>query len=512
MGGLFDQARNTFLSGGGRHALHIDLPPDLPRVMADSQRIVQVLNNLLSNASRHSPESSPIRVSALRDGVHVAISVSDEGPGVPPDQLPLLFQKHTGFASGDPKRRAGGFGLGLVICKGLVEAHAGRIWAESGGPGGGTRFTFTVPLADEAGAGRRPESHPLASGGQERTRILVLDDDPQMLRYVRDALAAAGYAPLVTGDPRELSHLVQTKQPQLVLLDLMLPGTDGIELMQCIPELADLPVIFISGYGRDETIARALEIGATDYIVKPFSATELTARVRAALRRHGEPEPFRLGTLTIYYEQRRVTMAGRVVHLTATEYELLRVLSLNRERSSRTTRCCGRCGAGGTPVTRSWCAPSSKGSAGSWATTRRSRRTSSPSAGSATAWPDRTTRDGIEVPRQPPRFCSCTRPAASAKVGTPSARRLSASGVAWGISQRIQQMSDMLLQVNQGSLYPALHRLERQGLLDTYWGTSENNRQAKYYQLTATGRRRLDAETEQWSRMSTAIARVLETT
>ena len=73
-------------------------------------------------------------------------------------------------------------------------------------------------------------------------------------------------------------------------------------------------------------------------------------------------------------------------------------------------------------------------------------------------------------------------------------------------------MSDKMLQVNQGSLYPALHRLERQGVLDTYWGTSENNRQAKYYQLTATGRRRLDAEREQWSRMSTAIARVLGAT
>ena len=82
----------------------------------------------------------------------------------------------------------------------------------------------------------------------------------------------------------------------------------------------------------------------------------------------------------------------------------------------------------------------------------------------------------------------------------------------WGISQRIQQMSDKVLQVNQGSLYPALHRLEQQGLLDTYWGTSENNRQAKYYRLTATGRRRLEAETEQWTRMSTAIARVLEAT
>ena len=82
----------------------------------------------------------------------------------------------------------------------------------------------------------------------------------------------------------------------------------------------------------------------------------------------------------------------------------------------------------------------------------------------------------------------------------------------WGISQRIQQMSDKVLQVNQGSLYPALHRLERQGLLDTYWGTSDNNRQAKYYQLTVTGRLRLDAETEQWTRMSTAIALVLEAT
>ena len=82
----------------------------------------------------------------------------------------------------------------------------------------------------------------------------------------------------------------------------------------------------------------------------------------------------------------------------------------------------------------------------------------------------------------------------------------------WGISQRIQQMSEKVLQINQGSLYPALHRLEQQGLLDTYWGTSENNRQAKYYRLTATGRRRLDAKTEQWARMSTAIARVLEAT
>ena len=157
----------------------------------------------------------------------------------------------------------------------------------------------------------------------------MVDDDPQTLRYVRNALSTAGYAPLVTGDPRQLAGLIRTEKPQLVLLDLMLPGTDGIELMEQVPELADLPVIFISGYGRDETIARALEMGAADYIVKPFSPTELTARVGAALHRRADSEPFVLGDLTIHYEQRRVTVRDRPVQLTATEYEILRVLSQN---------------------------------------------------------------------------------------------------------------------------------------------------------------------------------------
>ena len=162
--------------------------------------------------------------------------------------------------------------------------------------------------------------------------ILVVDDDPGTLRHVRDTLVEAGYAPLVTGDPGELSRILRTEKPRLVLLDLMLPGTDGIQLMQTVPELADLPVIFISGYGRDETIARALEAGADDYIVKPFSPTELTARIRAVLRRRAGPVPFALGALAIDYDQRRVTVAGRRVELTATEYELLRVLAQDAGR------------------------------------------------------------------------------------------------------------------------------------------------------------------------------------
>ena len=330
---LVDRARNTFLSGGGRHTVFIDLPPDLPRVMADRRRIEQVLNNLLSNAAEYSPESFPIRVEAQGAGVQVAISVADEGRGVAPERMPDLFRKHAGRAGEAGARDVSGTGLGLIICKGLVEAHGGRIHVHSGGVGQGTRITFTLPAAGhgrEAGPGLRLRGAP--PDLQEPTRVLVVDDDPHTLRYVRDALAAAGYTPLVTGDPADLARIIRSEEPHLVLLDLMLPGTDGIELMQSVPDLADLPVVFISGYGRDETIARALESGAIDYIVKPFSATELTARVQAALRRHADPEPFVLGELAIHYQDRRVTVAGREVPLTPTEYEIMRLLSRNAGR------------------------------------------------------------------------------------------------------------------------------------------------------------------------------------
>ena len=325
---LVEGARTAFLSGGGRHAVTIDLPPDLPRVMADRERIAQVLGNLLGNAARQAPESSPVRIAAEREGAHVAVSVADEGRGIAPERLAHLFRKHARTGEGEPR----GSGLGLAICKGLVEAHGGRIRAESAGPGQGARFTFTLPLAEESGLFRPGSGRPAPAPRPEAECILVVDDDPQTLRHVRDALAGAGYSPLVSGDHRELARIVRTEQPALVLLDLMLPGADGIELMQIVPELARQPVIFISGYGRDETVARALEAGAADYIVKPFSPTELIARVRAALRRRADPEPCVLGELAIDYDRRLVTVAGRGVELTPTEYELLRALSLEAGR------------------------------------------------------------------------------------------------------------------------------------------------------------------------------------
>ena len=335
---VVDQARNLYLSGGGTNPVRIDLPPDLPRVMADRQRVVQVLGNLLSNAGRHSPQSSPIRVTAKREGVQVAVSVADDGPGIPAERLPHLFRKLS-RGSREGRGPAGGTGLGLAICKGLVEAHGGRIWAESDGDGAGARFTFTIPVVEDglAGAATSPAAevdHSLPSV-TETPHILAVDDDPTTLIEVRRILEERGYHAIVTGDPEEVPGLLEAHRPDLVLLDLLLPGIDGIELMRSLPGLAERPVIFLSGYGRDETIARALERGAADYLVKPFSPTELLARIDTALRKHHEPSrPYRKGKLAIDYGERRVTLDDRPVQLTATEYDLLSALSANAGRVS----------------------------------------------------------------------------------------------------------------------------------------------------------------------------------
>ena len=127
-------------------------------------------------------------------------------------------------------------------------------------------------------------------------------------------------------------------KPHLVLMDLMLPGTNGIELMQEILETADVPVIFLSAYGQDDIVAKAFDMGAADYVVKPFSPTELAARIRAALRRREAtdaaelPQPYLLGDLSIDYAERRIAVAERPVELTATEYDMLFELSVNAGR------------------------------------------------------------------------------------------------------------------------------------------------------------------------------------
>jgi len=329
---LIAEAHNAFQSGGAKHELYTEFAPDLPLILADRLRIIQVLCNLLSNAARYSPDRLPIRVSAAREGLLVVISVSDKGKGIPAESLPHLFGK---FSRNEAENQSEETGLGLAICKGIVEAHGGRIWAESDGPGMGTTVSFTIPAVGQPtnvspAKGTQPLTRSASQAMEERMRILVVDDDLLALRYVRDTLANAGYTPLVTGDPQEALVLMYEKKPHLALLDLMLPGTDGIDLMKEILEIKNVPVIFLSAYDQDQMIARAFDMGAADYVVKPFSPTELTARIRGALRKWAGPdllEPFVLGEMAIDYVTRQVTLAREPVRLTAIEYRTLVELS-----------------------------------------------------------------------------------------------------------------------------------------------------------------------------------------
>ena len=332
---VVEEAQVSFLNAFAGRDITIDMEPDLPFVMADHRRVVQVIGNLLTNAAQHSEQASPIRLSCTREDSYVAISVRDEGQGLQSDKLNSLFQRFSHLHDEPRRSETNGAGLGLWISKGIVEAHGGRIWAESRGLGFGSTFTFLLPEAEVVGRPGRVRAGKRRLDTITQERILVVDDDPMTLRYVRDILTKARYKTLAASDPDEALKLFRSERPQLALLDLTLPGTDGINLMERMLRIEQVPVVLISSYDRDEMVVKALEAGAIDYITKPFSSSELVARIRASMLRrlpvypHKPTEPFVLGELTLNYATRTVTLADTPLEMTPTEYELLREFSLN---------------------------------------------------------------------------------------------------------------------------------------------------------------------------------------
>ena len=343
LGVLVEEARRRFGAGGTVDNITVVVPTDLPRIMADRRRMVQVLGNLLGGAGRFSREPTVIRVSAENQDPHVAVSVSvsmsEENRRTSGAGLPDLFGV---LASADGRERGwspNGTGLGLTVCQGIVEAHGGRVQVDDQGPNLGWRYVFTIPTEDAASSSTTPKADASSRRGRNETAILVVDDDPQALRYIRDTLAGAGYHPLVASDSEQALRLLASEQPGLAMLDLGLSGANAIELMDAVRTTADVPVMLLSEYGRDGDIAHALEMGASDYLVKPFSPTELTARVGAALRRGVDsrrPDPtgrYQLGNLSIDYDLREVRLAGTPVDLTAMEFDLLRELAVHEGRA-----------------------------------------------------------------------------------------------------------------------------------------------------------------------------------
>jgi PAS domain S-box-containing protein len=141
---ILEEAGEVFARTGRSNQLVINITQDLPLVRVDRRRIIQVLMNLLDNAAKYSPPSFPISIEVEASPALVTVQVKDQGLGIPPDKLPLLFNKFVRLDTG-PGSAAPGIGLGLPICKGIVEAHRGRIWADSSGLHQGATFSFTLP-------------------------------------------------------------------------------------------------------------------------------------------------------------------------------------------------------------------------------------------------------------------------------------------------------------------------------------------------------------------------------
>ncbi len=168
-------------------------------------------------------------------------------------------------------------------------------------------------------------------------RVLVVDDEPQILRALRVVLREAGFEVLAAQSAPEALDLAAVRAPRAAIVDLVLPGADGIEVTRRLREWSDMPILVLSAVGEEEQKVRALQAGADDYITKPFGTRELVARLQAVLRRAaggpGEAEPLIAAEgLQIDLAARTVRRDGEFVHLTPIEFDLLRVLARNRGR------------------------------------------------------------------------------------------------------------------------------------------------------------------------------------
>ena len=163
--------------------------------------------------------------------------------------------------------------------------------------------------------------------------ILVVDDEPQIRRTMRATLSTHGYVITEATNGEDAIESARKNRPDLVLLDVNMPGMGGIEACREIRRGSDAPIIMLTVRNAERDKVAALDAGADDYVVKPFGIEELLARIRAALRRYSPGEevpPFASKDMTIDFENREVTVRGKGVHLTPKEYDVLKHLVANQ--------------------------------------------------------------------------------------------------------------------------------------------------------------------------------------
>lgn len=317
-GGAF---RERFASRGLK--LQFSLPDSIT-VFGDRDRLMQLFNNLLENSLRYTDSGGSLKISAEQHDKTVRLTFADSAPGVSDDQLQKLFERFY-RTEGSRNRASGGSGLGLAICLNIVEAHNGRIIAAHS-PFGGLSITVELPL--ERDLQRSMTELPI---DENTPRILIVEDEPKLGQLLIDYLRAASYAPTLISHGDQVLPYVRQTPPDLILLDLMLPGTDGLTLCREIRRFSDIPIVMVTAKIEEIDRLLGLEIGADDYICKPYSPREVVARVKTILRRCKPQRELQQqdaeSPLIIDEGRFQASWRGKMLDLTPAEFRLLKTLS-----------------------------------------------------------------------------------------------------------------------------------------------------------------------------------------
>jgi signal transduction histidine kinase len=271
-----------------RQQLEIDLPEASIVLRGDLSRLTQVVANLLNNAAKYQSEGGRIEVRAWREGDHAIVSVKDYGIGLPPDMLSEVFEL---FAQGErsPDRDQGGLGIGLSLVKKLVELHGGSVAAKSDGAGYGSEFLIRLPCLPEerpvVSATNGPAPYPLA--GERPLDILVVDDNVDAVESLAILLDSAGHRVRKANDGVSALRISSERRPDVVLLDIGLPGMDGYEVCRRLRSESgpSLTIVAMTGYGQDRDRLQALEAGFDAHTVKPVDLSQLLTLLRDLERR-----------------------------------------------------------------------------------------------------------------------------------------------------------------------------------------------------------------------------------
>ncbi|GAB3470575.1 hypothetical protein GCM10027321_41120 [Massilia terrae] len=263
------------------HPLRLELPREGLPLLADRQRLSQVIANLLTNAAKYSDRGSIIRVLGRQEGEEVVLEVHDSGQGIAPDLLPRVFdmfyQNPQNLA-----RSHGGLGLGLTIVRSLVALHGGTVSAASAGLGSGSAFTVRLPGAGAAAHAEHGSQAPAATPEPARHRILVVDDNVDAAMTLAELLRSYGHEVETAFDGPAALDKLRSFWPALAILDIGLPGMDGYALaaqMRAQAQGRPLRLVALTGYGQADDRTRALAAGFDRHMTKPVDTDALLAVV-----------------------------------------------------------------------------------------------------------------------------------------------------------------------------------------------------------------------------------------